>query len=296
MYPILFEVGGLAVDTHGTFVGLGLILAAALWLWESRRRDRLDRNMLIIGLGALVGAAITSRIGATITYLATTPEPTPSGLLVEAGRSLLGGLFGAYAGVEITKRLVGVSQSTGDLFAPGVALGLAVGRIGCFLTEQLGTPSDVPWAMTMNETGVRRGLLCLDCGQCPTCNPSTSFHPSFVYEMAFHWLAFLVLWRKRNDPAWRGKLLSRYLVAYGVFRFFVEFVRGNVEFLFGLSGSQIFVLCTAVVSTAIVASRAIQARLERGPAGPAVDSVNSTRGAEQLKPQPGLTGDPASKS
>ncbi len=248
MFPTLFEIGGIRIDTHATFVALGVIVATALWLSESKRRSKLDSRMLLIGLGALTGAAVTSRIGSGVAYLATEPEPTASGLFIEAGRSLLGGLFGAYIGVEITKKFVGVSESTGDLFAPGVALGLAVGRVGCFLSEQLGTPSGLPWAMTMNETGVERGLLCLDCGQCPTCNPATTFHPSFLYEIAFHWLAFVVLWRKRDDPAWRGTLLRRYLVAYALFRFVVEFVRGNVEFLFGLSGSQIFVVCTAAAS------------------------------------------------
>ena len=71
-----------------------------------------------------------------------------------ARRELLGGLLGAYIGVEVTKKLVGIGESTGDQFAPAVALGLAIGRIGCFLTEQLGTPTNLPWAMTMNETGV----------------------------------------------------------------------------------------------------------------------------------------------
>lgn len=248
MFPVLVEIGGVPIDTHAAFIGLGLIVASVLLLSESRRRGRLDRRLLLVALGALTGAAVTSRLGSGISYLATEPEPTVQGLFLQAGRSLLGGLVGAYVGVEVAKRLVGITRSTGDLFAPGVALGLAVGRIGCFLTEQLGTPSDLPWAMTMNRTGVDRGLLCLDCGQCPTCTPTTTFHPSFLYEVGFHGLAFAVLWRKRDDPAWRDRMLTRYLVAYAAFRFLVEFVRGNVEFLFGLTGSQIFIIGTAAIS------------------------------------------------
>lgn len=258
MFPALFEVAGIPVDTHGVFIVLGLVAAALLLTTESRRRGKLDRNIVLIALGALVGAALTSRLGTGIRYLATTPEPTATGLLVEAGRSLLGGLVGAYVGVEVTKKLIGVTESTGDLFAPGVALGLAVGRIGCFLTEQLGTPTALPWGMTMNQTGIDRGLLCLDCGQCPTCAPATTFHPSFLYEIAFHAMAFVVLWRKRDDETWRGQLLARYLVAYAVFRFLIEFVRGNVEFLFGLTGSQIFIIATTGVTIGLLLAKRLQ--------------------------------------
>lgn len=261
MFPTLFEIAGIPIDTHGAFIALGLLVATALLAYESKRRGKLDRSMMLVALGALVGAAITSRIGTGIRYLATDPEPTPYGLMVEAGRSLLGGLVGAYVGVEITKRMVGINESTGDQFAPGVALGLAIGRVGCFLTEQLGTPTSLPWGLTMNQTGVDRGLLCLDCGQCPTCSPTTSFHPSFLYEIVFHAVAFVVLWRKRDDPAWHGKLLARYLVAYAVFRFGVEFVRGNVEFLFGLTGSQIFIICTTTATVGLLLIR----RLGSGP-------------------------------
>lgn len=256
MLPNLFEVGGISIDTHTSFIALGLIVATAMLLTESRRRGKLDHRLVIVGIGALAAAGFTSRLGTGIAYLATEPDPTFRGLAVEAGRSLLGGLVGAYVGVEVTKRLVGITESTGDLFAPGVALGLAIGRIGCFLTEQLGTPSSAPWAMTMNRTGVERGLLCLDCGQCPTCNPTTTFHPSFLYEIGFHLLAFAVLRRKRNDPAWRDKLLRRYLMAYAAFRFLVEFVRGNVEFLYGLSGSQIFIICTTAIALSLVGLKA----------------------------------------
>jgi prolipoprotein diacylglyceryltransferase len=253
VFPTLFHVKGLPVDTHAAFIALGLATAAVFLFLESRRRARFSPQLVIVAIGSLAAAGISSRLGTGIRYLATEPDPTTSGLLVEAGRSLLGGLVGAYIGVEVTKRLVGITESTGDLFAPGVALGLAVGRVGCFLTEQLGTPTQLPWAMTMNQAGVERGLLCLDCGQCPSCNPATTFHPSFLYEIAFHAAAFVVLRRKRDDPAWRDKLLRRYLVAYASFRFLVEFVRGNVEFLFGLTGSQIFILCTTALSLGFLA-------------------------------------------
>ncbi len=255
MLPELFSINGIGVGTHATFIALGIAIGLAYLVAESRRRGKLTPQLAAVAIGAMAAAAVTSRIGSGIRYLATDPDPTTQGLLIEAGRSLLGGLVGAYIGVEVTKRMVGIRESTGDLFAPGAALALAVGRIGCFLTEQLGTPSTAPWAMQMNETGVERGLLCLDCGQCPTCTAATTFHPSFLYEILFHVSAFFVLRHKRDDPQWKDKLLRRYLIAYAAFRFLVEFVRGNVEFLFGLSGSQIFIIATTTVSLAVLTGR-----------------------------------------
>lgn len=255
MFPELFQIYGVTVGTHATFIAIGVAVGIVHLFTESKRRNKLTPQLVAVAVGALAAAAVTSRVGSSVRYLATDPDPSTQGLLLEAGRSLLGGLVGAYIGVEVTKRLVGITESTGDLFAPGAALGLAVGRIGCFLTEQLGTPSTAPWAMTMNRTGVDQGLLCLDCGQCPSCTADTTFHPSFLYEIIFHLTAFVVLRRKRDDPGWTDKLLRRYLLAYAAFRFLVEFVRGNVEFLFGLSGSQIFIIATSAVSLVLIAGR-----------------------------------------
>lgn len=74
-------------------------------------------------------------------------DPALNPTLLEAwmfgSRSVLGGLTGAYAGVLIAKRLIGYREKTGDLFAPAVALGMAVGRIGCFLTEAPGRPTEL---------------------------------------------------------------------------------------------------------------------------------------------------------
>jgi prolipoprotein diacylglyceryltransferase len=68
-------------------------------------------------------------------------------------------------------------------------------------------------------------------------------HPSFLYEVAFLAVTFVVLWWGR-DRLVEGLSFKLFLLGYGVFRFAVEFVRGNPEMAFGLSGSQIFLLVT----------------------------------------------------
>jgi prolipoprotein diacylglyceryltransferase len=69
-------------------------------------------------------------------------------------------------------------------------------------------------------------------------------HPSFLYEIAFLLALFAALRWLRPRVAVQGELFKVFLLAYGVFRFSVEFVRGNETFLWGLSGSQVFLLCT----------------------------------------------------
>ena len=119
-----------------------------------------------------------------------------------------------------------------------MALGLAVGRIGCFLTEQVGTPTTMPWGITVPaETAA-------SIPSCPQCLTGQPMHPSFLYEIGFLAIAFVVLWWGRDRLAVDGLSFKLFLVGYGLFRFAAEFVRGNPEMAFGLSGSQIFLLLT----------------------------------------------------
>src|SRR5206468_6109316 len=139
------------------------------------------------------------------------------GMVLRGGRSILGGLTGAYVGAHITKRLVGYTRKTGDLFAPAVALGMAIGRVGCFLSEQVGTPTTLPWGLRLSNATLAR------IPNCSYCTPGVSLHPSFLYEIAFH-LAMFVLLLVYLRPRVRveGDLFKIYLLAYALFRFFVE--------------------------------------------------------------------------
>jgi len=236
--PRLFHVGGVGVATHDVFVVLGVVAAALVFAREARRRRVRDPRIWTIVAGALLTGAVFAKLGMGWRYLAETPEPSLVGLWLYGGKSVLGGLAGAYFGALGTKRLVGYREKTGDLFAPAVALGVAVGRIGCFLTEQVGTPTSLPWGISVSST-VAKGIP-----MCDGCAPGVPMHPSFLYEIAFLLGLFGVLLWLRPRVRVPGELFKIFLLAYGVFRFFVEFVRGNETFAWGLSGSQVFLLFT----------------------------------------------------
>jgi len=150
MVPVLFHVGSVPVRTHEFFTLVGVIAGVVVLVIESRRRGMFDRRLLWLTLGALVGGAIGARLGVAGRYLVADPSPSVAGAFVEGGKTILGGLAGAYVGVLLAKRLIGYRGHTGDLFVPAVAIAMAIGRVGCFLTEQVGTPTSLPWAISVS--------------------------------------------------------------------------------------------------------------------------------------------------
>lgn len=247
MKPTLFHIGGVPVWSHAVFVALGMVIAIVMGWRMARHRNRASLHFIWIVCGGLMGAALMAQFGLAIRYWMDAASPTMGGLLSYGGRSLLGGLAGAYAGVVITKRLIGYRQHTGDLLVPGVALGIAVGRIGCHLAEVPGTATSLPWGVHVPADA---GVLFANCVACRT---GAAMHPSFLYESVFLVLAAWWLYPRVRDARYPavfmkdGDLFKLFLLAYAVFRFGVEFVRGNPVMRWGLSGSQLTVLAATVL-------------------------------------------------
>ena len=241
MYPTLGDLLGhslgvdLGVDTHGFFVGLGVLAAVIVFVSEARRRGHTDDRLLVVVTGALVGGAVFMRLGTWLQHAELRANASLAEQWAFGNRSILGGLVGAWLGVHVAKRLCGYRLRTGDLFAPSVALGMAVGRIGCLLTELPGTPTGSAWGITLDPaTAARLGA-----------RPGVALHPSFAYEIAFHLAAFAAIWfwlRRRSLPP--GETFVLYVAGYGIFRFLVEFVRGNEVVWHGLTRPQLFLAVT----------------------------------------------------
>jgi len=253
MVPTLFQVGGVGISTHEFFIGIGVVAATGVYLAMAHRRRMLSEQTLWIAIGALASGAVFAKISTAWKF-----APDADGLAdlwLHGGRSVLGGLAGAYLGAVVTKRVIGYRRSTGDLFAPAVAVGMVIGRVGCFLTEQIGTTTSLPWGITLPADAAARVPAC------PACLSGQPMHPSFLYEIAFHAFAFAMLWSLRDRARNDGLSFKLYLMAYGVFRFAVEFVRGNPTMAAGLSGSQLFLMATMpLVALGLWRSRRAPAR------------------------------------
>jgi phosphatidylglycerol---prolipoprotein diacylglyceryl transferase len=233
MYPVLARIGPVPILTHDVCVLLGIAVAALVFRYEARRRRVHDDRLWYVVAGALVGGALLGRLGTWAQHLDLRTNATLAEQWLYGNRSILSGLVGAYLGAHVAKRLCGYTERTGDLVAPAVAAGMAVGRVGCLLAELPGTPTNLPWGITLTPA---------QAATIPHAVAGVPLHPSFAYEIAFHLLALAALWSLRGRIHEPGELFKLYLAAYAVFRFAVEFVRGNDVVVAGLTRPQLFLL------------------------------------------------------
>lgn len=237
LFPAVSGVLG-RLDTHDTFVALGVAAATLVFVAEARRRGQTDERLIYVVTGALVGGALLMRLGTWWQHVDLRENASLAEQWLYGNRSILGGLVGAWAGVHVAKRLSGYRSRTGDLFAPAVAVGMAIGRFGCHFTEVPGTATGAEWGIALDPAAAGRLAA----------QPGVGLHPSFLYEVAFHALAFVALvWWARRRVSSPGELFVAYVAAYGAFRFGVEFVRGNEVVWAGLSRAQLFLAVTVPV-------------------------------------------------
>ena len=236
MFPVFSDAAGNPALTHGFFVLLGFVVGGWYFYREVRRSNAWDDRLIFIIVGITVGGALGERLGSTMQASLTGDVSTVVDAWLYGGRSILGGLAGAYIGGILGKRLSGYPHRTGDFFAPAVALGLAIGRIGCFLTEAPGRPSDLPWAISVPPNSVE------SLPGCPACVARVSMHPSFLYEIIFLLISFFVIRRYGKRITEPGEVFVLFIAAYALFRFGVEFTRSNPPDMWGLTRSQIFLM------------------------------------------------------
>lgn len=226
MYPILFYIGDLPVYSYGFFFAVAIVAGFALLFSEARRRRWPKEEVIPITLAALVGGMVGARLSilffngqeaaATVINFYNLFDPR-----IGPG-SILGGVAGAYLGGYIASKILGKDDCACDAFAPGMALAMGIGRIGAYLggVDGLGKPTEVPWGVTLPGVGY-------------------AVHPTPLYDAAFNFLWFGVLWALRDHPKLQdGNLLKFGLAGYLVVRFFIEFVRTNRVLAIGLTGQQ----------------------------------------------------------
>ena len=226
MRPILFEVWGVSIYSHGFFLLLGLITCLAIVVYEARRRRWPAHEVIPIGLAAAVGGIIGARV-AMLFFQG--PDVLPAVVVQQSyfdpaigPGSILGAVVGAYIGGHIAARSLGKTGCTCDAFAPAMALGMSVGRIGDYLSAEdgLGKQASLPWAV-------------------PAPGVDYLVHPAPLYDAAFNVLWFVALMALRDHPRLQdGNLLKLAIGGYAAFRFLVEFVRNNEVVALGLTAQQ----------------------------------------------------------
>lgn len=201
------------IPAYTLFVGYGIIAGIVYYLADAKTRDTKNEGVIEIVSAALIFGVIGSKI----------PILLQGGewAAIIYGKSILGGFIGGMVGVYTMKRIKHIKTRMGNVIAPAAALGMAIGRLGCFFNGCcVGIPAI--WGMDFGD-GVLR-------------------YPTQLFEVIFHLTAFILLHRLKQTTERPGILFKYYVLTYFVFRFFIEFIRVNPRDYFGLTLYQLISL------------------------------------------------------
>lgn len=219
--PILFHVDNFGISAYSFFVLLGLLVGILVYYLEAKRQKKLSENGSLIVFGALAGGIVGSKILQWIIDYPYFSNYFSNWNFLTSGRTIIGGLIGGMLGSRITKKKLNINEKRGNLFAPSIAIGVAIGRLGCFFRGCcFGKPTSLLWGVNFGDNILR--------------------HPTQIYESIFMVMMFIYLEKiKTNKNVKPGQLFKILMIAYFVFRFFVEFLRTNVIIFAGLTMFQI---------------------------------------------------------
>jgi phosphatidylglycerol---prolipoprotein diacylglyceryl transferase len=250
-----FSLLGLHVGPTITLHTYGLLLALAFiaGLWVASReakRQGLDAGRVTdmaiwVLIAGLIGAKLLL-VAVDFRYFQRSPRELWS--IFQSGGVFYGGLIGgALVAWWYARRHHLAGWSTADALAPGVVLGQAIGRLGCFAAGCCwGKPTSLPWAVTFTDVYASRAV---------GTPMDTPLHPSQLYESAAAFLIFaFLLWllpRKR----FHGQVALAYVALYSAVRFGLEFLRGDPErgswFGGALSTSQVIAIALLLLVAAL---------------------------------------------
>jgi len=234
------DLGPLSLKTFGLMFALGFLAAGAV---IARRFKELDKPVdwaYEMTFAALVGGIVGARVYYLLQNWSDVSDDLLGNIFSGSGLVWYGGAIGGALAVFAWAWWRGfLSLVLLDVAAVPLALGYAIGRIGCQLSGDgdYGKASDLPWAMSYPD------------GTVPT---NEEVHPSPVYEtLAMGLVAWLLWqWRDRFRP---GVLFAVYLVLAGLERFLVEFVRRNEATVGGLTTAQVESLAMMLAGMAWIA-------------------------------------------
>jgi len=233
MQPEL-QIGPLELKTFGLCFAAGFLAAAAVLARHFKELGKPPDWAYEMIFAGLVGGVVGSRLDYLLQNWDEVSDDLFGNVVSGSGLVWFGGLVGGAIGVVLWAWRRGfLSAQLFDVAAVPLALGYAVGRVGCQLSGDgdYGVESDLPWAMAYPEG---------------TVSTTEEVHPTPIYESLALGLLALVLWRLRGRLA-PGMVFAIYLVGVGFERLLVEFIRRNDDVALGLTLAQL-------VSVALVAA------------------------------------------
>lgn len=255
MHPRLLTTPFFTIHTFGVLLAAAY-LAALWWLDRGARQSKFDpQDVMSLGMWAIVGALVGAKALLFLRSLgdvASLSDLWSMSLVTSAGDFYGGFIGGVIASAIFFWRHPEMQfWPIADLCAPAIALGQAIGRIGCFMAgDDYGRPTTMPWAVTFTDPDAA------SVGGAPLGVP---LHPVQLYESAVCLVLFVVLVRLRRRRHIDGDIIVAYTLFYAVARFGLEFFRGDADrgFVFGgsLSTSQFIAICMAGLAAAVFSVR-----------------------------------------
>lgn len=225
----MFRFGWFSLPTYGVLIAIAFVTA----LWIAARlgaRERLDKERVVnlgiyCALMGLLGAKVLMILFDWRHYLAEPGDIFSLNTLQAAGVFQGGLVLAVVFAYLYTRHFRMPWLTTADVFAPGIAIGHAIGRLGCLAAGCCwGVVCDKPWAITFRNPNATTGV--------PLYQP---LHPTQLYEAACEAATFAFLIWRFGKPHRPGTMIGLYLVISSVLRFFVEFFRYHEQGLpFGL--------------------------------------------------------------
>jgi phosphatidylglycerol---prolipoprotein diacylglyceryl transferase len=274
MFPQLFRIGNFPVNTYGVLLALAFISALVISARLASRNGLAHDRVYDLGLWMLIAALV----GSKVLMLWTEPVYQENILhlisldFLRSGGVFYGGLLGAVVvGYFLVHRYQLSWWKTADAFAPGIAFGQSIGRIGCFAAGCCwGAPTTRSWGVEFTElghelTGVPIGI---------------HLHPTQLYESSATLLIFFFLLWLYFRKAFDGQVILLYGLLYSLTRFIIEFYRADprgdiagLTTLTGLSTSQMLSLIIGLTSLIILIIRWRQSSIKKSNE---VNTLNTT--------------------
>jgi phosphatidylglycerol---prolipoprotein diacylglyceryl transferase len=223
-FPVYIAIGALKIHPHLLFESLAYAIAFRLMIRNAKTDTIAFSQRTSVIVGGLVGALLGAKGLVLFQHIDLLWQDWRSWLLLFLqGKTVVGAMLGGLIGVELTKKWIGLKQSTGDVFVYPLIVGTAIGRMGCFLTglsdRTYGKPTTLPWGIDFGD-GITR-------------------HPTQLYEIIFLLTLMIVLKFISRYKLQSGDLFKCYMMAYLLFRLLIDFIKPDFHPWLGLSAIQV---------------------------------------------------------
>lgn len=222
MFPELFSLGPVTLYTYGVLLAVAYLAGLQLAMRRAKARGMDPNRAMDLGIAIIIAALVGAKLLLVLVDFDRFREnPSEIFSIVRSGGVFYGGLIAAVAvAFWYMRRHRMALWTTCDIFAPGIALGHAVGRMGCLAAGCCyGHPTDLPWGITFTNPAAAANV------GTPLGVP---LHPTQIYESAAELgILVLLLATERRGRPFAGRTFWAYMLLYGVSRFAIEFFRGD---------------------------------------------------------------------